>query len=225
MFNEVLFRTLTIVVLCATIAGCAGTRATTYTGLAASQYLEPTRTDRSGRSPYSYSRHTDWSRYQGAIIDPVVIYRGDDNQFGNMTEEEKDDLANYMHARFSDGLAKHFRIIKAPAADSLRVCLTLTGASKTPPVVGTVPRSSMAGGLHNGVQYVRGGEGTLSGSVTYAVKVCDASSNMLLLARDVEQHPNSFNIGATNGSLTAAKRGIDTGADSLVQELTKCSAP
>lgn len=97
--------------------------------------------------------------------------------------------------------------------------LTLTGADTTTPVLGTLSRFDIAGGIYNGVQTVRGREGTFTGFVTYSVEIYDAASNRLLNAYVTKQYPSPWNIGASVGSLSAAKTGIDKGADALIAQL------
>jgi hypothetical protein len=86
-------------------------------------------------------------------------------------------------------------------------------------VLSTFSHLDLAGNLYNGVQAVRGREGMISGSVTYAVEIYDAPSNRLLSAFVTKQYPGAMNIVASFGSLAAAKTGIDKGADVLVDDL------
>src|SRR5882762_7501931 len=97
------------------------------------------------------------------------------------------------------------------APTTLRLRLTLTGASTNTPVLGPLSRFDIAGGLYNSVQAVRGGEGTFTGSVIYAVEIYDAPTNRLLSAYVTKQYPGSLNIMASFGSLSAAETGIDKG--------------
>ena len=161
----------------------------------------------------------DWQTYSKVIVDPVAIYRGSDNQFGDMSQADKAALANYMYIQFAEKLRSRFALATDPAPDTLRVKLTLTGAATNTPVLATLSRFDLAGGLYNGVQAVRGGEGMLTGSVTYVTEVYDASTNRLLSAFVTKQYPNALNIGASMGSLAAAKVGIEKGGDALVAYL------
>ena len=153
----------------------------------------------------------DWRAYSKVIVDPVAIYRGPDNQFGDMSQGDKAALANYMYIQFAEKLRNRFALATDPAPDTLRVKLTLTGAATNTPVLATLSRFDLAGGLYNGVQAVRGGEGMLTGSVTYVTEIYDASTNRLLSAFVTKQYPNALNIGASMGSLAAAKVGIEKG--------------
>lgn len=87
------------------------------------------------------------------------------------------------------------------------------------PIRGTLSRFDLAGGLYNGVQSIRGREGTLTGSVIYAVEISDAPTNHLLRAFVIRQYPNSMNIMASMGALAAAKAGIEKGAEALLAQL------
>jgi len=180
-----------------------------------SSQLAPNPRDVSGHIPYRYSTPVDWRTYNRIIIDPVVIYQRTDRQFGDMSEDDKADLAAYMQARFAEKLLTRFTLAHDPAPNTLRLRLTLTGAATTTPVLGTLSRFDIAGGLYNGVQAIRGGEGTLTGSVIYAVEIYDTPTNRLLSAFITKQYPGSLNIPAS----MAAKTGIEKGADALVAAL------
>jgi hypothetical protein len=210
---------LVIAALCAALAGCGSADPVAYSGIMSSSQLAPNPRDDSGRIPYRYSVPVDWGTYNRIIIDPVVIYRGADQQFGDMSEDDKAGLAGYMPAQFAEKLRTRFTLASNPAPNTLRVRLTLTGASTNTPVLSTFTHFDLAGGLYNGVQAVRGGEGALSGSVIYAVEIYDAPTNRLLSAFITKQYPGPLNIVASMGSLAAAKTGIEKGADALVTML------
>lgn len=206
--------------ICLGAVGCASTRPVVYSGLASSQQLRPNLGDRSGRVPYDYAAGADWRDYDSAVIEPVAIYRGPDSQFDEkVTEQDKAELANFMRATFGEALQARFALLDRPRPGSLRVAVTLTGAKKTPQVAGTVTKFDLAGGPYNVVQSIRGKEGALSGSVSYAVEIYDASTNRLLGAYVSKQYPNAMNVKASIGGLGAAKAGIRKGAEDLVARL------
>ena len=130
-----------------------------YSNLSTSPYLQASPDDDAGRMPFSYSVRTDWSIYHSATLDPVVIYRGSDNQFGDLTEKEKAELASYMREQFAEKLAKQFQSNETQHNQALRIRLTLTGAAKTMTFLGPVTRFDLSGGLYNGFQSARGHEG------------------------------------------------------------------
>ena len=219
MVKTINSRHLLLTVICAALVGCTTVKPDAYSGIESSSYLKPDPQDTTGRVPYRFSTQVDWRQYRRLIIDPVVVYRGADNQFGDMTDADKASLASYMQTKFAEKLGTRFELTNNPGADTLRVKLTLTGAATTTPVIGTLSRFDIAGGLYNGVQAARGKEGALTGSVIYAVEIHDASTNRLLSAYVTKQYPNPYNIGASVGSLNASKTGIEKGADALVAQL------
>jgi hypothetical protein len=212
-------RLLLCAALCGALVACGSPEPVAYSGIASSSRMAANTQDDSRRVPYRYSTPVDWQTYGKVIVEPVAIYRGKDNQFGDMDDADKAALANYMYIQFAEKLRNRFALATEPAPDTLRVKLTLTGAATNTPVLATLSRFDLAGGLYNSVQAVRGGEGTLTGSVTYVAEIYDASTNRLLNAFVTKQYPSPLNIGASMGSLAAAKVGIEKGGDALVASL------
>jgi CRP-like cAMP-binding protein len=210
---------LAILALSMTLAGCAGVTPVPYSAVASSSYLAPNPSDASGHIPYRYSTAVDWRTYNKVIIEPVVIYRGPDQQFADMSEEDKASLASYMQTRFTEKLGRRFTPVNQRGPKTMRVRLTLTGAVANTPVLGTLSRFDLAGAVYNGVQAARDGEGSMTGSVIYAVEIFDAATSRLLGAFVSKQYPSPLNVKASVGSLAAAEAGLDKGADTLVAQL------
>jgi len=208
-----------IAAFCMALGACGTIQPNAYSGISSSSKLMPNPKDDSGRVPYSYSIAVDWRKYDAVIVDPIVVYRGQDQQFGDMSETDKSALAAYMQAQFSEKLRPRFALASTPAPNTLRLKLTLTGAVTNTPVLATLSRFDLAGGIYNGVQNVRDREGTLSGSVLYAVEIYDAASDRLLNAFITKQYPRPWSIGASMGALAASKAGIEKGADALAEQL------
>lgn len=207
---------LTFATLSVLLAACASITPVAYSGLQSASYLAPNPADSTGRVPYRYVTAIDWRSYNSVMLEPVAIYQGADQQFGDMSESDKQVLANYMHDKFSSALSQRFSFVREATPNTLRVRLTLTGATTNTPVLGTLSRFDLAGGVYNGVQAVRGGEGAMTGAVVYAVEIYDASTKSLLAAYVEKQYPNAYNISASMGALAAAKVGIVKGAEELV---------
>lgn len=210
---------LAVLALCAILAGCANMAPVAYSEVASSSLLAPNPSDTTGRIPYRYATEVDWRAYNKVIIEPVVIYRGPDQQFGDISEQDKASLASYMQTRFAEKLRNRFALTSHRAPNTLRVRLTLTGAVANTPVLGTLSRFDLAGAVYNGVQAARDGEGTMTGSVMYAVEIFDAATSRLLGAFVSKQYPNPYNIKASVGQLAAAEAGIDKGAEALAAQL------
>ncbi|MFK4535830.1 hypothetical protein ABIA00_004013 [Bradyrhizobium ottawaense] len=206
-------------VLCVAVAGCASIAPVPYSEMASSAYMAPDKSDVSGRVPYRYSTPVDWRIYSKVILDPVVVYRGRDHQFGDMSGRDKATLAAYMQNCFADRLRGRFVLVREPGPNTLRIRLTLTGAVSNTPVLGTLSRFDLAGAVYNGVQAARDGEGTMTGSVVYGVEIFDATTSRLLSAYVTKQYPAAYDIKATAGALAAATAGLDKGADALMAQL------
>jgi hypothetical protein len=197
-------------------AGCATSEPMVYQGLASAAQLRPDPSDSSGRAPFSYKVSVNWSQYNKIIVEPASIYRGKDSQFADMSEEDKQTLARYMHDKFSSVLTQRYSMAATPGPTTLRLRLTLAGAETTNPVLGPVSHVDIAGGVYNTVQAARGKQGSMTGSATYAVEIYDSTSNRLLLAYVAKQYPGALNLGASFGSLKASYVAIDKGAADLL---------
>lgn len=205
--------------ICLLGSGCASTRPVAYTGLASSNYLQPNEENAHGRIPYAYHAEVDWTRYSSFILDPVAIYRGPDSQFEKVTEQDKRELANFMQQVFGETLRQRYAPAVTATAGTIRVRLTLTGAKTTKAVLGTVMKVDLAGAPYNAVQAMRGKEGAMMGSVSYAVEIYEAGTNRLITAYVEKQYPNAMNFKASLGALAAAKAGVRKGAQQLVDGL------
>nr|WP_172694563.1 DUF3313 domain-containing protein [Rhizobium rhizogenes]QCL10721.1 hypothetical protein pOC-C5.8_545 [Rhizobium rhizogenes] len=208
-----------LVIVSGALASCTSADPTAYAGLASAQHLKADPSDRSGRIPYRYNSGANWRQYDKVIIDPVTVYRGQDNQFGKVGEQDKTALASYMQSQFTQKLRTRFSVVNSPAPGTLRVHLTLTGAKTTTPVLGPFSHLDVGGGVYNVVQAARDKEGSMTGSVAYAVEIYDATTNTLLSAYVSKQYPNAMNVGASFGALKASQVAIDKGADALLAQL------
>lgn len=213
------FRTASLAALVVALAACSTTQPIPYTGVGASSQMRLNTHDTTGRMPYEYKTAADWRKYSSFTVDTVDVYRGIDNQFEDMSEDDKAYLARFMQDEFTDKLGKRFRSTTTPGPDTLRIKLTLAGAKTNTAVLSTLSRFDLMGGPYNAVQAIRGREGAMTGSVSFAVEIFDASTNALLGAYVAKQYPNAWNLGAGMGSLSASKAGIESGADQLLAYL------
>ena len=205
--------------LCLALAACSTLQPVPYTGVASSSKLRMNQRDATGRMPYEYKAHIHWAKYSAFIMDPVVVYNGNDNQFEKISEEDKENLASYMQVEFAEKLSRRFRTAVLPSNEALRIKLTLTGAKANTNVLNTVMHFDLLGGPYNAVQAVRDKEGMMSGSVSFAVEIYDSSTNALFGAYVAKQYPNAWNLPAGMGSMAAAEVGVQKGAEQLVAYL------
>ena len=199
--------------------GCAVTRTPAYSGLASAPQLQANTQEDAEQRPYVYRSAINWSDYKAVLVEPVSVYDGADNQFGDLPQADKRELALYMTTAFNQQLAMRFTLTRTAAPGTLRLKLTLTGATTNTAVVSTFTRFDLFGLPYNAVQSARGKEGIFMGSVSYSVEIFDAMSNRLVLAYVAKQHPNAMNVAATVGALSAARTGIDKGAEQLLRDM------
>ncbi|MDH2432032.1 DUF3313 domain-containing protein [Pokkaliibacter sp. MBI-7] len=212
-----------LVAIFMSLSGCTTPDPIRYQQLSSSSYLQGNRDDSDRHVAFDYTQAQpqaiDWQQYHQLILEPVSIYRAPDNQFVDLEESDKVALAHYMQQQFGDRLRSRFQLVDHEGPATLRLKLTLTGAEKTTPVISTVSRFDIGGGIYNGVAAMRGREGLFTGSVIYAVEIYDASSNQLLNAAVIKQYPSPMQLSATIGALDASKAGIDRGAEALLAYL------
>lgn len=207
------------------LAGCIGPQPHAYSGMPSHDRLHPNAGHHTGRTPLAFSETADWHSYRQIIIDPVEVYQGPDADFGKIPARGQEALARYMGERFTSSLSHDYRIVDSAGPGTLRLHLMLTGASVTPPVVGTLTHFDLAGGIYNTMQGVRGKQGMMSGAVVYAVEIRDTQSDRLLHAQVTKQYPGALNIPASFGALKSAKVGIDKGARELAMQLMRGDLP
>ncbi|MDH0866282.1 DUF3313 domain-containing protein [Mitsuaria sp. GD03876] len=211
---------LSLFLAVAALGACSTVQPNRYEGIASSPQLRPNGEDETGRMPYRVSSHVAWSEYDNVLLEPVNVYGGQDGQFDkDVTPRDKEELAGYMRTVFSERLGKRFRLVREERPRTLRVRLTLTGASTNTAFVSTITRFDLAGGPYNAVQGMRGREGAFIGSAMYSVEIFDGSTGGLLDAYVAKQYPNAMNVSATIGRLEAAKVSLEKGADELVAQL------
>lgn len=211
------FRFQLVFIITFLLFGCSSNESIRYQNLDSSAQLVTNDGENSDHIPYIYKNTVDWKKYNSVIIHPIIIYSGKDHQFGDMAESDKQLLASYMKDAFIGSLNHRFTQVQLATENTLKVQLTLTGAESTSPVLGTLTKVDLGGGIYNIVQSIRGKEGLFNGSIRYVVEIYDGTTNRLLYAYVAKQYPNAMNISASIGSLSAAKVGIDKGAEELAE--------
>lgn len=205
--------------VCLALTACASTQPVPYAGIASASQLRPSQHDDSGRIPFEYKTNVDWRRYSAFALDPVAVYRGADAQFDDVSEDDKAFLAHAMQNQFTEKLSTRLRNSPGNGIGTMRIKLTLTGARMNTAFLSTFSRFDLMGGPYNAMQAIRGKEGAMTGSVSFAVEIYDASSNQLLGAYVAKQYPGAWNLKAGIGARSASMVGIEKGADQLVAYL------
>lgn len=175
-----------------------------------------------GHIPLIYAAPgVDLGRYSTAVIDPVVVYNGPDQQFGDTSLEDEKAIAGYAQQQFAKRVASRFKIVSDASTATLRLHLILTGIETSAPVLSTVTKVLPISLVANTVQTARGKGGMFTGSVSFSVEIFDSATNQLLLAYVSKQFPWAEDLTASFGTLDAARAGIRNGADDLLTELAQ----
>jgi hypothetical protein len=214
-------KVLLSLVLCAgAIAGCASTKPVSYGGLTSATQLAANPQDKDEHVPFLYSAvDTEWRKYTSVILDPVVVYGGPDQQFGNTSEADKTELAAYMQTQFAQALRTRYAPVTAPGPTTLRIHVTLTGVETSTPVLSPLTKIAPINALINVVQTARDKQAFFTGSVSYAVEIYDGASNHLLRAYVTKQYPWAENVAVSFTALGASRSGVRNGAEALLAQL------
>jgi hypothetical protein len=212
-------RILAVTVICLAMTACSSTTPVAYQGLSSVQQLQQVKDD---EKPFQYrNADTRLGDYTKILIDPVTIYDGHDAQFGSVSTEDRQIIADYMTAKFPQILGEKFPVVQTADPTAIRLHLTLTGIEKSTPVLSTISHLTPMGIVLNGGLQAAGSNGTSFGSISYAVELSDSVTNKLLYAYVTKQTPDALDVTASIGYLDAAKEGIRIGAKHLQDELAK----
>jgi hypothetical protein len=205
---------LIVVIAALALAGCSTTEPRPFEGLSSTAQL---RSNPKSDRPFSFrAESADLTRYTNVVVEEVKLYAGADGQFDKVKAEDREIIRKYMQERFTAALAA-----RLPGADdvvpaALRVRATLAGMETSTPVLSTLMRIMPGGLLINAGKSAFGDEGTMMGSITYAVELVDASSGRVVCAFVRKAGPNAMDITATFGYLDASKTGVDRAAKDLL---------
>lgn len=153
----------------------------------------------------------DAARYTKFILEPVVVYDKEDNDFGSIDPIERQMMADFIKEEFIRAFAgSRFPIVTAPGPDVLKTRFTLIGLTRSSPVVQGVNYVMFPVGT--GVQVTKGilgQSGTFMGNAIVAVEFNDSQNNEVVAALVTRLTANALNFKAAfSGEYGAAKSGI-----------------
>lgn len=214
-----LHRAMLIVGVGVLATSCA-TKPALYQDLSSSSQLRTNGAQAEGRIAFNTDLDPDRLKaYRSVVLEPVRIYRGEDSQFGTLSEQSKIELARYADRHFRRELARRYLLVAAAEKGALRMRVTVTGAENSVPVLATATKLTPVGLAMSGLRSVWDKQGNFSGTVIYAVELFDAANGKLVYAFVTRQYPNALNIPATILPLDAAKAGIERGASTAATAL------
>jgi hypothetical protein len=183
--------------------------------------------DKAGTESWTYSQpRSVFTKYRTVIVDPTVVYKGPDAQFDNVDPASRQKIASVVTEELRSEIAKTFPAPAKPQADTLRVKVTILGATKTQGGLATATRVTPIGMGLSALKSALGKAGSLTGSVLYAVELHDGRTNELLLAAVRRRTPDPLDVPATisqDATIKAVAREFADGARKRLEELTQFS--
>jgi hypothetical protein len=183
--------------------------------------------DKPGTESWTYAQPTSvFTKYRTVIVDPTTVYQGPDAQFDGIEPADRQKYAGMITNELRSEIAKSFPAPARPQADTLRLRVTILGATKTKGGVATATRVTPIGFGISALKSAMGKKGTLTGSLLYAVELYDARTNELLLAAVRRRTPDPLDVPATlsqTDTVKAVAREFADGARKRLENLTGVS--
>jgi len=155
----------------------------------------------------------DVKKYTKFYIEPVQIYRGADAQFVNITEEQKQKMADFIQNEFIKTLKKSFEVVDGPGPGVLRIRFILAGVQETVVPLATLTHALPAGLVMNLGLSAAHMNGSFMGSIVFGGEFFDGETGKLEAAFLTKKSPNAMNITTIFTGLDAAKRAVTDAAE------------
>ena len=185
--------------------------------------------DKSGTENWTYIQpRSVFTKYRSVIVDPTSVYQGPDAQFDDIDSAARYKMAGVVTEELRQELAKTFPSPAKPQADTLRMRVTIIGATKTKGGIATATRVTPVGFGISALKSALGKPGTFTGSILYAVELHDGRTGELLLAAVRRRTPDPLDVPATisqEETVKAVAREFADGARKKLEQLTGVSAP
>ncbi len=120
--------------------------------------------------------------YSKFIVEPVQVYEGEDNGFGDIPSADRQMMADFTHHEVTRILGEKFAIVDKPGPETMRVKLILVGVEKTNTVLRGLTYGNPVGLATNLGKGALGKQGNYMGSVTLAGEFEDSQAGTTLAA-------------------------------------------
>jgi hypothetical protein len=181
--------------------------------------------DKPGTESWTYAQPVQvFTKYRTVIVDNTTVYRGPDAQFDGIDPADREKYAGIITQELRSEIAKSFPTPAQPQADTLRLKVTILGATKTKGGLATATRVTPLGFATSALKSAVGRKGSFTGSLLYAVELYDARTNELLLAAVRRRTPDPLDVPATlstTDTVKAVAREFADGARKRLEQLTQ----
>jgi Protein of unknown function (DUF3313) len=176
--------------------------------------------DKAQSESWTYFKpQADFTKYRSVIIDPTAVYSGPDAQFDGIEPTDRDRYAALLTDSLRSEVLKSFPANGFGAAQTLRIRVTLLGATKTKGGIATATRATTAGLALSAFKSIRGKPGALTGSLLLAVEAVDGETGEVLVAAVRRRNPDALDIPATLSTTDTVKAVARDFADNVRKRL------
>lgn len=180
--------------------------------------------DRAGSESWTYAQpRSRFASYRTVIVNPTAVYQGADAQFDGIDPGDRAKYAAMITEELRSEIGKTFPSPPKAQADTLRLQVTIIGATKTKGGLATATRVTPLGFASSALKSALGKTGSFTGSLLYSVELYDARTNELLLAAVRRRTPDPLDVPATlstSDTVKAISREFADGARKRLEELT-----
>jgi hypothetical protein len=176
---------LTASVLAISIAGCADTardRNVDYSGFLG-DYSNLVKGDGKQAERRYLRPHVDWGAYDRVLLDPVMLWRGDESRHDGVSSYEAQAMMNYFYqVIYKDLEEQGLDMVTSPMPNTLRVQVALTKLKESHVVLDVVSTVVPVGLVLSGLDKAVTGKPAFVGEAEIEFKVKDAVSGELRAA-------------------------------------------
>lgn len=184
-------RVLSLAVVMGMVIGCAATKqAKEVVPAGFLQDLYPhMRPGKGDEALLVYRNPTvDWAEkatYTKILLDPVMIWRGEDSVAAGPTQQDVQDLANAFYAVLYQELSKDYEMVSDPGPKTFRMQAALTNAQRSRPaldILSSVPAPMNVVFMASTFKTWKTGKPLFKGEASVEGKVIDAASGDVIAA-------------------------------------------
>lgn len=209
------------------LAACASTRPETTAGLAADMPLAAP-TTANPNVPSGMADNTlvyrsptlDVSKYHGFYIPAANVYHGAGADFGDITAQDQDALAQALTGNVVAALQRNRNIASRPGPGIITLQLTLAGVSETRPVLSLTRLTPVGLGI-TALKSVEGMPAAFVGTVTVAGKFTDSRTGEVLGGFVTRQGPPAYDLRSSAGTIQTARLALSSFATELAGAVDK----
>lgn len=171
--------------LALTIAGCTGTSRdenVTYSGFLGDYSMLVKGGDKQAERRY-VREGVDWASYDNVLLDPVMLWRGDQSREKGLSGHQSQELLNFFYQAIYQDLEKiGMKMVTSPMPNTLRVQVAMTKLNESHVVLDVVSSVVPATMAVSGLDKALTGKPPFVGEAEIEYKVLDATTGLLLAA-------------------------------------------